>query len=253
MASLDMRGCTCVFFYIVITLYTQSTAESRILRGFQDAKMKNRVFLSPPIHVSSKRSKIQCVDACSMVQACISLLYNSVNKSCFLYDQDFTEDDNWDSEENWDYFYIIRVPDWSIIKAECNKQDRFQYIQSLDICFKLFHRKEKYHEALDDCKNSKGGNLMKIDRKLKQKEVENYLDSVSGSLSSSEQIRIAGYHSQYNTWVFDDNEAMTYFNWNTEGDQPDGQTGIALSVGAGYKWHDVSDDRDLKFICEIRA
>lgn len=108
MASLDMRGCTCVLFYIVITLYTQSTAESRILRGFQDAKMKNRVFLSPPIHVSSKRSKIQCVDACSMVQACISLLYNSVNKSCFLYDQDFTEDDNWDSEENWDYFYIIR-------------------------------------------------------------------------------------------------------------------------------------------------
>lgn len=70
---------------------------------------------------------------------------------------------------------FLLVPDWSIIKAECNKQDRFQYIQSLDICFKLFYRKEKYHEALDDCKNSKGGNLMKIDRKLKQKEVENYL------------------------------------------------------------------------------
>lgn len=70
---------------------------------------------------------------------------------------------------------FLLVPDWSIIKAECNKQDRFQYIQSLDICFKLFHRKEKYHEALDDCKNSNGGNLMKIDRKLKQKEVENYL------------------------------------------------------------------------------
>lgn len=120
MASLDMRGCTCVLFYIVITLYTQSTAESRILRGFQDAKMKNRVFLSPPIHVSSKRSKIQCVDACSMVQACISLLYNSVNKSCFLYDQDFTEDDNWDSEENWDYFYIIRGKHGAL--RLCNKK-----------------------------------------------------------------------------------------------------------------------------------
>lgn len=80
-----------------------------------------------------------------------------------------------------------------------------------------------------------------------------FTDSVSPSLLSNEQIRIAGYHLQDNTWVFDDNEAMTYSNWNTEGDQPDGQTGIALSVSAGYKWHDVSDDRDLKFICEIRA
>lgn len=116
MASLDMRGCTCVFVYIVITLYTQSTAESRTLRGFQDAKMKNRLFRSPPIHVSSKRSKIQCVDACSMVQACISLLYNSVNKSCFLYDQDFTEDDDWDPKENWDYFYIIRGKYGALVK-----------------------------------------------------------------------------------------------------------------------------------------
>lgn len=54
-------------------------------------------------------------------------------------------------------------------------------------------------------------------------------------------------------WVFDDNEVMIYFNWNIEGDQLDGQIGIVLFVGVGYKWYDVFDDRDFKFICEIRV
>lgn len=72
---------------------------------------------------------------------------------------------------------------------------------------------------------------------------------------SSDQIRIAGYHSHGNEWVYDDNQVLTYFNWNTAQDQPEGQTGIAISLGmtSGYRWHDVSDNRDLKFICEIRA
>jgi hypothetical protein len=103
-----MSGYTSVFFYIIITLYTQSKAESRILRGFQDANMKNRVFTAQPIKESVQRSKIQCVDSCSMVEPCISVLYNSVEKTCRLYDQDFTHEDAFSSEENWDYFYIIR-------------------------------------------------------------------------------------------------------------------------------------------------
>ncbi|XP_048729935.2 C-type lectin BfL-2-like [Ostrea edulis] len=250
-----MRGWTCVFSYIIITLYTQSRAESRILRGFQDANMKNRVFTPKSIRESVQRSKIQCVDSCSTVDSCISLLYNSVVKICRLYDQDFTHEDSFSYEENWDYFYIIRVPDWSITKAECNKQDHFLYVYSLDFCFKVFLKEKTYDEALNECRTFSGGNLVKIDRKLKQTEVEKYLDTMSLYFDSSDQIRIAGYHSHGNEWVYDDNQVLTYFNWNTAQDQPEGQTGIAISLGmtSGYRWHDVSDNRDLKFICEIRA
>lgn len=109
MASLGVRGCTCVVLSSLLTLYTQSrAAESRILRGFQDAAMKNRVFDAPPLTESARRSKIQCVDACSKVPACISLLYNTVTHSCRLYDRDFTQDDPARTEAHWDYFYIIR-------------------------------------------------------------------------------------------------------------------------------------------------
>ncbi|XP_062611006.1 uncharacterized protein LOC134272855 [Saccostrea cucullata] len=251
-----MGGWHCILFYIIITLYTQSEAESRVLRGFQDSNMKNRVFSAHPISSSIKRSKIQCVDACSMVENCRSLLYNSVTRICKLYDQDFTKEDAlpYEFEENLDYFYIIRVPDGSITKAECDKQPDFRYIYLLDFCIKFFSEDESYDGAKEKCKTFHGGNLVKIDRKLKQQEVEDYLDTVSHSLDSDEQIRIAGYHSMDNEWVYDDNQKLTYFNWNTERDQPDGQTSLALKkTSSGYKWHDVSDSRDLTFICEISA
>ncbi|XP_061187810.1 uncharacterized protein LOC133195856 [Saccostrea echinata] len=254
--SLEMGGCNCILFYIIITLYTQSKGESRVLRGFQDSNMKNRVFSSHPISASVKRSKIQCVDACSMVENCLSLLYNSVTRICKLYDQDFTQEDAlpYEFEENLDYFYIIRVPDGSITKAECDKQSDFRYIYLLDFCIKVFFDDKNYEEALEKCKTFHGGNLVKIDRKLKQKEVESYLDTVSSNLDSDDQIRIAGYRSRDDHWVYDDNQKLTYFNWNTERDQPDGQSGIALKMtSSGYRWHDVSDYRDLKFICEISA
>lgn len=163
MASLDMRGCTCVFVYIVITLYTQSTAESRTLRGFQDAKMKNRLFRSPPIHVSSKRSKIQCVDACSMVQACISLLYNSVNKSCFLYDQDFTEDDDWDPKENWDYFYIIRGKYGALVKKIIIKKMEYDYLLEESIKYpKIFTVKVFRTSIMKFDSNGRLGGMAKL-------------------------------------------------------------------------------------------
>lgn len=129
MASLGVRGCTCVVLSSLLTLYTQSrAAESRILRGFQDAAMKNRVFDAPPLTETARRSKIQCVDACSTVPACISLLYNTVTQSCRLYDKDFTQDDPAHTEGHWDYFYIIRGKYLSRDLSSSNQNHMFTYI-----------------------------------------------------------------------------------------------------------------------------
>jgi hypothetical protein len=74
--------------------------------------------------------------------------------------------------------FFFSVPNWSITKAECDRQDNFQYIYSLDFCIKLFLREETYSDASKECRSFRGGNLVKIDRKLKQKEVEKYLGKV---------------------------------------------------------------------------
>ena len=67
------------------------------------------------------------------------------------------------------------VPDWSIIKAECDRQHHFQYSHALDFCFRLFTEEERYSDAVGKCQEFPKGDLVRIDRKLKQEIIKNYL------------------------------------------------------------------------------
>ncbi|KAK3104170.1 hypothetical protein FSP39_025012 [Pinctada imbricata] len=70
-------------------------------------------------------------------------------------------------------------------------------------------------------------------------------------LAPDDHVRIQGYlHGSQ--WYYADGTPLKFYNWNEKGGQPDGQTGLSVAKEFGYLWHDVSDDTELPFLCEVK-
>ncbi|VDI31141.1 Hypothetical predicted protein [Mytilus galloprovincialis] len=137
---------------------------------------------------------------------------------------------------------------------DCPTSSGYTFFADICLCYKYVGILYTNPQAKQYCANIKGY-LMKIDRRLKQLEIERLLTTVPDPPQPNGDIHIQGTRvGNTSKWRFDNGQDMTYFQWNEAKAQPElrsGENVLAMQKVWGSLWHDTHDSIEAMFVCEI--
>ncbi|VDI08489.1 Hypothetical predicted protein [Mytilus galloprovincialis] len=192
---------------------------------------------------------ISCSVLCFENTNCLSFSYNRKTQECQLWEDDFIDIGITRSSPDvgWRYYYIIR--ECRIAREICQLNSGFSYIPGVCFCYRYESTKLLYQDSVDMCA-SYNSYLAKVDRGLVQLTLEQILASVIDG-----EVRIQGVlNSGAATWRYDNNDLITYFNWNKQNGQPSlnaNEKYLLIRKSRDYRWHDIYTYEKYGVVCHI--
>ncbi|CAC5362930.1 unnamed protein product [Mytilus coruscus] len=244
-----------VLFFIVTFIVTSNGRRVTYASAKAKADFVNITVNSvAPINVQLGQKQIRCLKSCLDNVLCMSFFYNFLSRECRHFGVDFTDPGEGVPENGWKYYTVVR--DCRINGYACPTSTGYTFFADICLCYKYVAIKSTHWQAKQYCANIKGY-LIKINRKLKQREMERLLASlpVLDSKQENGNIFIQGTRvGNTSKWRYDDGQEITYFQWNKGKSQPQLSTGenvIAMQKVWGSLWHDATAASKIMFVCEV--
>ncbi|VDI19503.1 Hypothetical predicted protein [Mytilus galloprovincialis] len=203
--------------------------------------MDDQYHLEGAIDQFTSKSVIRCLSDCSSRLQCMSFFYNKDTMDCILHSDSFIYTVPTEQGDGW-RFYLTED-----VSGRCPSSNEFKYYRALDLCYSIHAPVQIDFTAIKTFCANIGGELIRIS----SEQIQQYIQKVTAA-DPTERICIQGTDTINPTnWTFDDGTPMTYFNWDTDADEPSGNRG-RLEIFTNYKWHDLpstSSNQCLR-ICE---
>ncbi|CAC5401526.1 Ryncolin-4,Angiopoietin-related protein 1,Ficolin-1-B,Techylectin-5A,Ficolin-2,Ryncolin-1,Tenascin-R,Fibrinogen-like protein 1,Ficolin-1,Fibrinogen C domain-containing protein 1-A,Tenascin-N,Ryncolin-3,Fibrinogen C domain-containing protein 1,Ryncolin-2,Techylectin-5B,Angiopoietin-related protein 2,Microfibril-associated glycoprotein 4,Ficolin-1-A,Tenascin,Fibrinogen C domain-containing protein 1-B,Angiopoietin-4 [Mytilus coruscus] len=162
-----------VLFFIVTFIVTSNGKRLTYASAKANANFVNITVNSvTPISVQLGQKQIRCLKSCLDNASCMSFFYNFLSSECRHFGVDFTDPGFGVPENGWKYYTVVR--DCRINGYACPTSTGYTFFADICLCYKYVAIKSTHWQAKQYCANIKGY-LIKINRKLKQREMERLL------------------------------------------------------------------------------
>ncbi|CAG2234481.1 unnamed protein product [Mytilus edulis] len=162
-----------VLFFIVTIIVTSNGKRLTYASAKANANFSNIIVNNvSSIHVQLGQGQIQCLKSCLDNVYCMSFFYNLLIRECRHYEVDFTDPEDGVPEIGWKYYTVIR--DCRINGLACPTSTGYTFVADICLCYRYESMRNNKTMVEQNCANEKAS-LIKIDRRLKQLEMERLL------------------------------------------------------------------------------